>query len=200
MKATQRLGGGQVASKALELAFVCEVIDPKAPYSSPEVPRHAVLESLDNFAAHRPDLIVEVAHPSISAMYGAKFLGQCDYMPASVTAFADEAVERSVRDAASGNSFCRALLGLGSCWDVSWRTADDLGRTGQWTRSSVRWDRWARALHSRGGPVGCSRHPENVRAREPQVPHRHHGQGQKGPGPLSPFLFSDDYSRSGATP
>jgi hypothetical protein len=50
----------------LELAFVGCALDPAAPLSDPDIPKEAVLANLDDFAATKPDLIVEVAHQSIS--------------------------------------------------------------------------------------------------------------------------------------
>lgn len=68
------------------------------------IPREAVLESLDDFAAKGADLIVEVAHPDISRTHGAAFLRHADYMVGSPTAFADAEVERSLRAAAEDES------------------------------------------------------------------------------------------------
>ena len=43
-------------------------------------------------AAQEADLIVEVAHPSIVAKYGAKFVAHADLMVGSPTCFADQQV------------------------------------------------------------------------------------------------------------
>ena len=103
----------------LELAFVWEPMNPSEVRNSVDVPTEAVLDSIDDFADKRADLIIEVAHPSISEYafdaqpyfppeffrlrsnvcylfwcrkYGVRFLQHADYMPASTTAFADSKV------------------------------------------------------------------------------------------------------------
>ena len=53
-------------SNKLELAFVWNPRDPSVVRHSEHVPNEAVLESVDDFADKRADLIIEVAHPSIS--------------------------------------------------------------------------------------------------------------------------------------
>lgn len=64
------------------------------------IPMDQVLENLDDFALRSPDLIVEVAHPSITAKYGAAFLQAADYMIGSPTVLADQSVEDAIRLAA----------------------------------------------------------------------------------------------------
>ena len=44
------------------------------------VPHHLVLSDLSEAASRSPDLIVEVAHPSIVAEYGTLFLQIADFM------------------------------------------------------------------------------------------------------------------------
>lgn len=66
-----------------------------------KIPANFVLEDLGKFASRNPDLIVEVAHPSISAQYGQLFLETADYMVGSPTALADQQVEDSLRKAAN---------------------------------------------------------------------------------------------------
>lgn len=86
----------------LELAFVWEPMDPSVVRNSADVPAEAVLDSVDEFADKRADLIIEVAHPSISEKYGVAFLQHADYMPASTTAFADAKIESALRAEAEG--------------------------------------------------------------------------------------------------
>jgi len=56
------------------------------------VPAPLVLADIANFADAAPDLIIESAHPDITRAHGEAFLAQCDYMPFSVTALADDAL------------------------------------------------------------------------------------------------------------
>lgn len=50
------------------------------------------LHSLDGPLPGEPALVVEAAHPDLSRRYGERILGVADYMPASVTALADDAL------------------------------------------------------------------------------------------------------------
>lgn len=89
-----------VASSALELAFVCEPMSPGAVAASGLFEPAVCLEDLAGFRSKEADLIVEVAHASVSARYGPAFLEHADYMPASITAFVDDTVEKACREVA----------------------------------------------------------------------------------------------------
>ncbi len=65
------------------------------------IPPELVLEDLANFSAMEADLIVEVAHPGITAEFGPKFLESADYFTGSPTAFADAGLETRLRSAAA---------------------------------------------------------------------------------------------------
>ena len=81
----------------MELAFVCEPMDPGAVAASGIFNDHSiVLEDLGSFATKGADIIVEVAHASISERFGAAFLKNADYMPASITALVDPSVEEAL--------------------------------------------------------------------------------------------------------
>jgi len=62
-----------------------------------EVDDKYILENLHSFAERTPDLIVEVAHPSITLNYGELFLDVADYMVGSPTALANSDVENKLR-------------------------------------------------------------------------------------------------------
>jgi predicted dinucleotide-utilizing enzyme len=72
-----------------------------------------VLPRLEDFAERGADLIVEMAHPGITAAFGARFLAHADYMPLSVTALADAELERRLIEAA-GASGRRLLIPHGA--------------------------------------------------------------------------------------
>jgi len=84
----------------MELAFVVDLFAPDNVMNDPLLPASSKAASLDNWQAHRADLIVEVAHPNISKEWGALFLQEADYMIASTTAFADRETEAALRAAA----------------------------------------------------------------------------------------------------
>lgn len=63
-----------------------------------------ILEDLSSFAEKTPDLIVEVAHPSITVEFGESFLDVADYMVGSPTALANLDVENRLRWKASTGS------------------------------------------------------------------------------------------------
>jgi predicted dinucleotide-utilizing enzyme len=103
---------GQAAG--LELAFiwnrspdkVTDVADPRV--------QQALLTNLQDFKKTNPDVIVEVAHPSITVDYGTLFMESADYFCGSPTIFANSEVERTMRQAAAGT---RALyLPAGALW------------------------------------------------------------------------------------
>lgn len=60
-----------------------------------------ILRDLDSFVDRAVDLIVEVAHPSITRDFGAQFLKHADYMVGSPTALADADIEQTLRAAAN---------------------------------------------------------------------------------------------------
>ncbi|XP_035224886.1 putative L-aspartate dehydrogenase [Stegodyphus dumicola] len=53
-----------------------------------------ILDDLKDFASRKPDIIVEVAHPSITKSFGKEFLSYCDYM------LCDEDLLRDLEEAA----------------------------------------------------------------------------------------------------
>uniref|UniRef100_A0A1E1XNH6 Aspartate dehydrogenase domain-containing protein n=1 Tax=Amblyomma sculptum TaxID=1581419 RepID=A0A1E1XNH6_AMBSC len=96
--------------ESLELAFV---------WSRGRVlhglPPHLVLEDLAQAASRRPDLVVEVAHPSLVRLHGEQLLRHCDLLVGSPTAFAEPDTEGRLRAAATRHGLfvpCGALWGL----------------------------------------------------------------------------------------
>ena len=65
-------------------------------------PAH-VLADLADFASRAPDLVVELAHPEITRLYGDAFLAQTDYMPLSLTCLADAELEHELLHTAQQN-------------------------------------------------------------------------------------------------
>ncbi|GFO16395.1 L-aspartate dehydrogenase [Plakobranchus ocellatus] len=82
----------------LELAFVWNRTSEAL---SGKVPDALVLKDLHDFKDRACDLVVEVAHPSISQSFGPLFLAHADYMVGSPTALADAELESSLRAAAT---------------------------------------------------------------------------------------------------
>ena len=100
----------------LELAFVCNPRSPHKVRDDASIPAAAVLDDLRDFASKGADLIVEVAHPSVSADHGVAFLEQADYMVSSVTTFADAATERAMREAAASGAGHGVYIPAGALW------------------------------------------------------------------------------------
>jgi aspartate dehydrogenase len=92
------------AQEIMELAFVCDLGTPANVMNSPSLPESCKASSLEDWERFEADLIVEVAHPSVSTNWGAKFLAKADYMLASTTCFADRATEELLKAAANGPS------------------------------------------------------------------------------------------------
>ncbi|KAM4651055.1 aspartate dehydrogenase domain-containing protein [Discoglossus pictus] len=82
----------------LELAFVWNRNMKKL---EGRVPPHLHLHDLSAFNDRNADLIVEVAHPSITKEYGETFLSSADFLVASPTALADQDVETKLRKRAN---------------------------------------------------------------------------------------------------
>lgn len=131
-------------SDELEVAFVHNRSQGKLD----GVPADLVLEDLSEFAARRPDLIVECAHPDITFRHGVEFLTRSDYMPLSVTALAEDQLREDLIETAreSGRRLLLprgALVGMDSLfsWRHMWREVTitfrkhprnlDLARTGR---------------------------------------------------------------------
>ena len=80
----------------LEVAFVHEL----AAGRLAGLPQELWLPDIKQFASRRPDLVVEMAHPAVSRQFGEMFLRETDYMPLSMTAFADEGLQERLLDTA----------------------------------------------------------------------------------------------------
>jgi predicted dinucleotide-utilizing enzyme len=65
-----------------------------------EIPPALVLENLEDFREFNVDLIVEVAHPGISAEFGEAFLDSADYFVGSPSVFANADIESRLRECA----------------------------------------------------------------------------------------------------
>jgi aspartate dehydrogenase len=83
----------------LEVAFVWN----RSTEKIADLPQHLVLNDLADFADCNPDLILELAHPTISAEYGEAFLSSTNYMMLSVTAMADQKLADKLEDTALQN-------------------------------------------------------------------------------------------------
>lgn len=80
----------------LEVAFIHEL----AVERLAGLPAALVLPDIKAFASRRPDLVVEMAHPAVTRQGGEMFLRETDYMPLSMTAFADEGLQQRLLDTA----------------------------------------------------------------------------------------------------
>jgi predicted dinucleotide-utilizing enzyme len=95
----------QISSRpelGLEIAFVHEQAAERLAGLPPEV----VLPDIHAFATRRPDLVVEMAHPAVTCQFGEMFLQETDYMPLSMTAFADERLQQRLLETARRNGTC----------------------------------------------------------------------------------------------
>lgn len=112
----------------LELAFVhTRQADRLA-----DLPASIRLPDLSDWRRCKADLIVECAHPSVTQRYGADFLSQADYLPLSVNALGDAAIEAALLEASrtSGRRLLiphGALIGLDNLVEV----------TGNWVEARI---------------------------------------------------------------
>ena len=84
-------------SEDCELAFVW---NRTASAMQGKIEPHLVLDNLLKFKEKQPDLIIEVAHPSVVQSFGAFFLAECDLMVGSPTAFAKHGIVEELKSAA----------------------------------------------------------------------------------------------------
>lgn len=89
------------AQECMELAFVCDLFAADNVMNDPNLPEHCKARNLEDWKSFNADLIVEVAHPSISLNWGAQFLQEADYMLASTTCFANVETEQVLKTAAA---------------------------------------------------------------------------------------------------
>jgi len=80
----------------LDVAFIWN----RSPERVADLPAELRLDSLGDFAARRADLIVELAHPDVTREFGTAFLESADYLPLSVSALVDEALEARLLESA----------------------------------------------------------------------------------------------------
>jgi len=73
------------------------------------------LKDLKDFESKKADLIVEVAHPTINKLWGAKFVQAADFMIGSPTALAEVELEKEIRSAAKKSKF-GCYIPSGALW------------------------------------------------------------------------------------
>ena len=104
------LAGRIIASEgAMELAFVHNRTADRLSAFDPSL--H--LQDLAAFRSRAPDLIVEAAHPVVTANHGTAFLSHCDYMPLSTTALLDDGLRARLTGCAA-DSGTRMFLPSGA--------------------------------------------------------------------------------------
>ena len=111
------LSGEAPAADALSLGWVWN----RSASALDDVPEEYRLLDLDTFASRPVDVIIEVAHPSITAKYGAKFVSCADFVSGSPTAFADASVEASLRKAANASNGHGLYIPSGALWGAQVR-------------------------------------------------------------------------------
>ena len=95
----------QISSRpelGLEVAFVHDL----AAERLAGLPAGIALADITAFVSRQPDLVVEMAHPGVTQHFGEMFLRQTDYMPLSMTAFADEALQQRLLATARSSNTC----------------------------------------------------------------------------------------------
>lgn len=106
----------------LDVAFVSDAAVDRVK----NIPAGLVLSDLAGAHERQPDLVVEMAHPDVTKQWGEAILKHCDYMPLSLTAFADAELHDRVLATAVEHGTCLyvphgAVVGLDSifeCRDV----------------------------------------------------------------------------------
>ena len=83
----------------LEIAFIHETVKEK----TEGLPKDLVLERMEKFDRLGAELVVEVAHPEAVRSYGPSILQQVDFFMLSVTALADEILEKRLQEVAKAH-------------------------------------------------------------------------------------------------
>ena len=91
-----------------------------------------LLDDPGKASTRRPDLVVECAHPDITARFGESFLRCADYMPFSVTALADDTLRTRLQACAQEHG-TRILIPRGALLGGN----ELLSRAGRWTRVRI---------------------------------------------------------------
>ncbi|HOX56115.1 MAG TPA: DUF108 domain-containing protein [Candidatus Paceibacterota bacterium] len=102
----------------LDVAFVHELAADRLA----GVPAEAALPNITAFASRGADLVIEMAHPAVTRQFGEQFLRETDYMPLSMTAFADEGLQDRLIETARRSGTCLfvphgAVVGLDSIFE-----------------------------------------------------------------------------------
>uniref|UniRef100_A0A1X7VAK4 Aspartate dehydrogenase domain-containing protein n=1 Tax=Amphimedon queenslandica TaxID=400682 RepID=A0A1X7VAK4_AMPQE len=77
------------------------------------VPPELILNDLKSCHSRSPHIIIEVAHPSIAAEYGALFLQSADFLIGSGTALADDEVMKRIKGACTAHAL---YVPVGALW------------------------------------------------------------------------------------
>lgn len=80
----------------MEIAFVYD----QDHLRTERLPQEVVLGRIEDFVSKKADMICELAHPDVSKQFGTRFLEHTDYFLLSVTAMADEALEKRLKETA----------------------------------------------------------------------------------------------------
>lgn len=79
-----------------------------------DLPADLVLDNLADFDERNADLVVEMAHPSVTREWGPKVLQKTNYLLVSVTALADRELEETLRNTSIEHG-TRAFIPHGGC-------------------------------------------------------------------------------------
>jgi len=109
----------------LDIAFVWN----RSPERMEDIPSDLILHDLSDFASKSPDLVIEMAHPSVSRVYARAILSETNYMMLSVTAMADSELGPELVKTAEANGTSLfiphgALVGVDSLYEARENWAD----------------------------------------------------------------------------
>lgn len=116
-----------------------------------------------------PDVIIEVAHPSITANHGVHFVSVCDYVVGSPTAFADPAVEAALRAAAAASDSAGVYIPSGALWGAT--DIQKMDRLGSLTALTIT----------------MRKHPGSFKLTDPELTSRCDSANAPGAGPVEVY-------------
>ncbi|KAG4075100.1 hypothetical protein HA402_013495 [Bradysia odoriphaga] len=105
----------QIRAQGDKLGFEIAFIWNRSASPLSQLPQELILHQIEDFRTHRPDLVIEVAHPDVTKRFGAEILSYCDYFIGSPSVLADRELETNLTTAIRASNK-RLFVPNGALW------------------------------------------------------------------------------------